>query len=206
MTRWLALSSVLVLAACAEEAAPTVTPLASSGAPQRAAVAEPPSPLIAAPHLRRVEHGTVPAAHASSSTGGGGSSARPPITEGQVDAFRDRLRDQVAEIDPSDDPCDQYREVMGATLHDDPPSRAAMRQHCRDLPDGYRQCLSPSYFREHTSECQQEIDQMADRGRRDTERAQRQIDAMDRGDRPWPGQRQTPTPRRPQDDTETEDG
>jgi hypothetical protein len=189
--RWLALS-LLLLSACGEEPQATVTPLPTSPHPRRAAVAEPPSPLISQPHLRRVEHASDAPAPAPRIGAGGGGSAQPlhDPTQREVDAFRERLQREVAEnVNPEDDPCDQFRDVMGATLDDEPPSRAAMRQHCRDLPDAYRQCLSPQYFSEHGSECQEQLDRMAARGRRMTKRAQRQLDSMERGETPWPGQR-----------------
>ncbi len=195
MSRWLALS-LLVLTGCGEEPQSAVTPLPSSGVPARAAVAEPPSPLIAAPHLRRVEHGDAPPPTPAPTGSGGGSAERRPPTEREIDAFRDRLRREVADnVDPEDDPCEQHRGVIGATLGEDPPSRAAMREHCRDLPDASRQCLAPAYFREHAEECQAEMERMTARGRRQTEQAQRELDSMERGEMPWPGQRQAPTPR-----------
>ncbi len=188
--------SLLAFAGCEDPAPQTVTPLppASAGAPRRAAAAEPPSPLIVQPHLRRQEHGTASAAAPAPSGGGGGSAEPREPTEREVRAAREQIQEQIAnDVDPDDDPCEQFRDLMGAHLGD-APTRAAMRQNCRHLPEPFRQCLSPSYFGEHAEECQTQMAQMAARGQRRNSAAERRLDDMERGRRPWPGQQQAGEP------------
>ncbi len=189
----LALGAALV--ACGEEPAPTIAPIPPSNGP-RAPIAEEPSPLIVAPHLRRTERSGSDAPirplHGGGGGGGGGDvdwNPRPPPPPSQrdVDAFRDRLATGIDQVDPTDDPCDQLRDVMraGAEAHDprsraEVPSRAEMRERCRNLPEEYLRCLTPEYHEQHRDECMQELERMAARGRRRTEEARRTVEASRR--------------------------
>lgn len=205
---------VLVLAlggGCREERDTGVAPITLTGTP-RAPVAEEPSPLIVQPHLRRTQGGPVEPAPARTGGGGGGGSRLdwslrpiPEPSQREVEDFQRGLEEEMAtRIDPTDDPCDQYLALMEATAEagerpgqpsPELPSREAMRENCRQLPQGYRQCLSPEYFREHLDECNEEMARMARRGERQSEAARRQFDAVRSGREPWPGQRTGP--RRP---------
>lgn len=184
----------VALVACGEEAGPTVVPIPPSSGP-RAPVAEEPSPLIVAPHLRRTEHAGArePARPLSTGGGGGGRDVDwnprppPPPSQREVNAFRDRLATGMARVDPTDDPCDQLRDAMraGAEAHDpqtrpEVPSRAEMRARCRNLPEQYLRCLTPEYHEQHRDECMQELERMAARGRRRTEEARRTVEASRR--------------------------
>ena len=104
------------------------------------------------------------------------------------------------------------RDALGARCNEHPgqgtpdmPSRDEWRENCRQLPQAYRQCLSPDYFREHIDECNAEMARMARRGERRRESAERENEARRAGQSPGPGGglRRAPTPE--EEDEEEED-
>lgn len=209
---------LVLLAGCGERTDIAPVPATSSRAP----VAEEPSPLIVQPHLRRTEGArTEPSRRPSSGGGGGGGADWTPRREPEpsardVEAFRRQLeREMAARVDAEEDPCDQFLDVMRATTEatgrrgdhaPDMPSRADMRENCRELPQAYRECLSPEYFREHIEECNEQMARMARRGEREREQARRRFDEMRSGRAPWPGQRSARPSDDERQDEEPEDG
>lgn len=203
---------VAALGGCREEPTTGISPLGPV-MEHRGPVLEEPSPLITQPHLRRVEGGGAgpsPSPPSGGSGGGGGDwvprHAPDPSTRA-VDTFRSELEREMNErVDTADDPCDQFRDVMRSAAeagrgpgerNPSLPSREAMRENCRELPQAFQQCLSPEYFREHLDECNEQLSRMARRGERRSEEARRQLDAIRSGRAPWPGQGRRDAERRP---------
>lgn len=219
--------ALVIFAACGEEA--REGSFVSSG-PRAPVADEEPSPAIVSPHVRRMPddgRNAIPLRRPNSMGGGGGRGDledwrprhEPPPSEREVAEFRERLEREMGERppEPDDDECDRYFAVLRATAeanarpgHEGPevPDRPDLRESCRRFPEAYRQCLSPEYFREHADECQREMDEMAARGRRRREAAERDLEAMRAGRRPWPGeaQRNPNAPRPPPEEDDGEEG
>ena len=201
---WALLSAVLLLAGCEEEQTgiqPLPPPTGTEA--RRAPIAEPPSPAIVSPHLRRADSTDRAARDLRRSTGGGagggGGWAPPPVpapSAREVEEFRRRLaREAEQRVDPDDDSCDQLLGVMRATAaagHDpgehrpELPSRAEVRRRCGSFSETFQECLSPEHFRSHLDECNAELARIAERGERQTRTRQRQWEAIKQG-RPLPG-------------------
>jgi len=147
--------------------------------------------------------------------GGGGGGALPepqpfpeprvvdPPNARQLRAFQEELLAQIQQqVDESDDPCMQLWQTQRAasdaangTVTETPPStrsRAAMREACGEMPRDYLRCMDHAYFRAHVDECQREMERMARRGQRTQARAEAQLEAIERGDAPDPGEPASP--------------
>jgi len=147
--------------------------------------------------------------------GGAGGGGRPPTPDWinptvgrepnsrEVEAYRRELAEQAEQrIDPEADPCDQLRGAWTATANavdrttpegrsgppGSTPSRAELRQVCRQMPPGYLQCMDRTYFDEHRDECQREIQRLARRGQRISDDAQTQLDEIEQGVSPDPAE------------------
>jgi hypothetical protein len=222
--RWVV--AMVIFAACGEEPAPYHPPMRTA---PREQIAYEPSPVIVSPHVRRVPNDGRDAIPLRPPGTGGGSGhgpdewrprPAPPPSERQVAEFRQRLDQAMAEhpAEPDDDECERYFAVLRATAeanerpgHRGPeiPTRPELRENCRGYPQAFRECMSPEYFRDHVEECQREMDDMAARGRRRRESAERQMEDMRAGRQPWPGQQQPrdpSAPRPPPPDEDDEDG
>jgi len=155
--------------------------------------------------------GTESASGSAGAGGGGGGSAHPGALEApnpgreptrrEIEAYQRELAAQLEQrVDPEDDPCDQLRATWTAAAHaadratpegrgnapGATPTRAQMREGCRQMPPGYLRCMDRSYFDEHRDECQIEIQRLARRGRRRSDEAREQLDEIERGLAPDP--------------------
>jgi hypothetical protein len=215
-----AILAVLLLG-CSEEPQLTAAPLPSTPPERPLAVEQEPSPYISSPHVRSRAHGrasadSMPDAPIGMGGGGGGGGQWTPRTERapterEVAEYRRRMEQEMGERPPQENerPCDRYLDVLraNAAANDQPgqdvpdgPSRAELRENCRHLPESFRDCLSPEYFRDHADECQEQIAEMGERGERRSRRAQRELEAIRGGRQPWPGQQEAPP--RPRGDEE----
>lgn len=147
--------------------------------------------------------------------GGGGAGALPepepfpephvadPPNARQLREFQEELLAQIRDqVDESDDPCMQLWQTQRAAAdaaertltrgERETRGRREMREACGEMPRAYLQCMDRAYFRAHVDECQAEMQRMARRGRRVQERAEAQLEAIERGDAPDPGEPDRP--------------
>ncbi len=193
-------ASLLVLAlavglGCGEER-PEVTPIASGG--PRPEAEEAPSPYLTNPHANLRERSAADRAReqaeierealaGSRGGGGGGGGGRPEPgpaprpSAAELERFRRELAEETASVDADDEPCDQLRAMLGASVraqqrpgHDmpAPPTRREMLAPCRELPAGFQQCLDRTYHEAHQAECEQAFAQLGARGHRISRRAE----------------------------------
>jgi hypothetical protein len=168
-----------VLSACErEEPATQPIPLAP---PSEEAPPPEPSPFVVSPHVRRASPTETPPAPRHS---GGGIDRRPP-TEREVAAFRENLAREMSErpAEEGEIPCDRWERIAeaGSEASDTArPSRASVREGCRELPRAIQECMDSEYFRAHTEECRREMREIAERAGGERERAGRQMDALRR--------------------------
>lgn len=149
----------------------------------------------------------APAAERHGGGGGGGGSnddqwnpspAEDP-TRAELERFQRELAEQQdEEVDDTDDPCRQFVDfqVAGQNATDTAmrrnsprltrAQRREMEQLCNRMPPGFQRCMDQTYFRAHIDECQAEHLRNARRGQAISDRRREQLEAIRRGNAPFP--------------------